>query len=165
MADVVLSDQFFQEIAGWEAVKMARGYITMGKVLSSNWTPPILKGVVQAGETSYRAGLVIKSTSDIENMCTCRESREWGKICAHSVGVGLHHLNRSLPKDETKEKKQSSVVSVAPGKPVAEGRKLKRSDSGESCEIFVILPPNLPQAAARGKVMLVLEGEWSRGRV
>ncbi|MBA4148552.1 MAG: SNF2 helicase associated domain-containing protein [Verrucomicrobia bacterium] len=166
MSEVQLTDQFFQEIAGWEAVKQARAYITMGKVLSSNWTPPILKGVVQAGETSYRAGLVIKSSSDIENMCSCRESREWGKICAHSVGVGLHHLNRG---------KEESAVSSAPGgrtpaktgatiKPAPAGKRLTRSDSGEPVEIFVILPPNLAQAAARGKVMLVLEGKWSRGR-
>src|SRR5688572_2366825 len=104
MADVVLSDKFFQEIAGWEAVKQARAYIATGKVLSSNWTPPILKGVVQGGETSYRAGLVIKSASDIENMCSCRQSRESGQICAHSVGVGLHHLNRSVPETADKGK-------------------------------------------------------------
>ncbi len=166
MSEVQLTDKFFQDIAGWEAVKQARGYITMGKVLSSNWTPPVLKGVVQAGESSYRAGLVIKDSNDIENICTCRESREWGKICAHSVGVGLHHLNRG---------KETITPVATPGsrttanfepatKPKAPGKALKRSETGEPVEIFVILPPNLAQAAARGKVMLVLEGKWSRGR-
>jgi superfamily II DNA or RNA helicase len=165
MADVVLSEKFFQEIAGWEAVKQARAYITMGKVLSSNWTPPILKGVVQAGETSYRAGLVIKSASDIENMCTCRDSREWGKICAHSVGVGLHHLNRGAVESSPAKTGgvQKTIATEQARTPSA--RKLKRSDSGEALEISVILPPNLPQTAGRGKVMVVLEGQWSRGRV
>src|SRR5687767_5878077 len=74
-------------------MKTARALIAAGKVLSSNYTPPILKGVVQEGTTSYRAGLVLKTGIDLENMCTCRASREWGTICAHSVAVGLRHLN------------------------------------------------------------------------
>lgn len=164
MSDVQLSDKFFQDIAGWEAVKQARAYITMGRVLSSNWTPPVLKGVVQAGETSYRAGLVIKSSSDIENICTCRESREWGKICAHSVGVGLHHLNRERQEvSGTGTSKTTAAPSRSAPSPV-QGKRLKRSESGEPVEIHVIFPPNLPQAAARGKVMLVLEGKWGHGR-
>ena len=94
MAAVDLNEPFLAKIAGWEAVKLARALLNGGRVLSSNWTPPILKGVVQEGTISYRAGLVIKDTINIENMCSCRQSREWGSICAHSVAVGLHHLNR-----------------------------------------------------------------------
>src|SRR5689334_16964903 len=94
MSAVQLTEKFLANIAGWEAMKQARAYIAMGKVLSSNWTPPVLKGVVQGGETTYRAGLVIKNETDIENLCTCRQSREWGTICAHSVAIGLHHLQR-----------------------------------------------------------------------
>ena len=78
--------------AGWEAVKSARALLAGGKVISSNWTPPLLKGVVQEGTSSYRAGLVIKGPVDIDNLCTCRASREAGIICAHSVALGLHHL-------------------------------------------------------------------------
>ena len=89
---LTLSDQFFAKIAGWEAMKQARALLAGDKVLSSNWSPPVLKGVVQEGTTSYRAGLVIKDDVNIDNLCTCRTSREWGTICAHSVAVGLHHL-------------------------------------------------------------------------
>src|SRR6266851_6196221 len=95
MSAVELSDAFFADIAGWEAMKQARAILEMEKVLSSNWTPPMLKGVVQEGITSYRAGLVIKDKINIENICGCRSSREWGTICAHSVAVGLHHLRRA----------------------------------------------------------------------
>src|SRR2546423_14231572 len=77
---------------GWEAVKQDRSLLAGGKVIASNWTPPLLKGVVQEGTSSYRAGLVIKGPVDIDNLCTCRASREAGIICAHSVAVGLHHL-------------------------------------------------------------------------
>src|SRR4051812_27678857 len=87
-----LSEAFFMKSAGWEAVKNARSLLAGSKVISSNWTPPLLKGVVQEGASSYRAGLVIKGPVDIDNLCTCRASREAGIICAHSVAVGLHHL-------------------------------------------------------------------------
>src|SRR2546422_1734828 len=87
-----LTEPFFAKIAGWEAMKQARSLLAAEKVLSSDWASPILKGVVQEGSTSYRAGLVIKDSNNIENLCGCRRSREWGAICAHSVAVGLHHL-------------------------------------------------------------------------
>src|SRR5215211_2573330 len=95
--EIILSDQLFAKIAGWEAMKQARALLAGDKVLSSNWSAPLLKGVVQEGSTSYRAGLVIKSEVDVENVCTCRASREWGTICAHSVAVGLHHLRGEEP--------------------------------------------------------------------
>ena len=92
-----LTESFLAKIAGWEAVKQARALLAQGKVLSSNWTPPLLKGVVEEGSSSYRAGLVLKDTINIENLCSCRASRQWGTICAHSVAVGLHHLSGATP--------------------------------------------------------------------
>src|SRR5262245_53022372 len=89
---VELTESFLSKAAGWEAMKRARAYLEQDQVLSSDWHEPLLKGVVQAGEISFRAGLVIKGPIDIDNVCTCRESREWGKLCGHSVAVGLHWI-------------------------------------------------------------------------
>src|SRR5882724_241901 len=89
---VELTEKLLSNAAGWDVMKLARAYIAQGQVLSSYWGPPLLRGVVQAGELTIRASMVIKSGSDIENLCTCREAREWGKICAHGVAVGLHWL-------------------------------------------------------------------------
>ncbi|HTD86885.1 MAG TPA: SNF2-related protein, partial [Candidatus Binatia bacterium] len=150
---VELTDAFFVKIAGWEVMKRARAMIAAGHVLSSNWSPPVLKGVVQEGETSYRAGLVIKNSIDIDNFCTCRDSREWGTICAHSVAVGLHHL-KPVPPPEFQRVK--AAAPRAPGLP--------RGTEGEAAELFIIFPPNLAQAAPRGKVMLSFEGSWPGGR-
>src|SRR6266516_5865760 len=164
-----LTERLFSKAAGWEATKRARVYLEQDEVLSSDWTPPLLKGVVQAGELSFRAGLVIKGPIDLENICSCRESREWGKICAHSVAVGLHWL-----------KHQPTGGSASSSRPVARpsggpdnqrspgmstsGHRLCRQAGGEAAELFVILPPNFEQAAARGKIMLVLEAAWVGGR-
>ena len=107
--------------------------------------------------------MVIKGEIDIENLCTCREAREWGKICAHGVAVGLHWL-----------KAQKPATNPAPARPAARRRAtriparkasaLQRDAAGEPAELFIILPPNIDQAIARGKVMLVFEAKWSGGR-
>src|SRR5205085_11060179 len=67
---VQLTESLLSKAAGWEAMKRARAYLAQGHVLSSNWTPPLLRGVVDTGEVSIRASLVIKSDDDIENLCT-----------------------------------------------------------------------------------------------
>ena len=97
MSDLKLTEAFFAKAASWEVMKHARALLATGKVLSSNWTPPLLKGVVMSDATSLRAGLVIRHELDIENICSCRQSREWGTLCAHSVAVGLHHLKPATP--------------------------------------------------------------------
>jgi len=165
-----LSDGFFMKSAGWEAVKNARSLLAGGKVISSNWTPPLLKGVVQEGTSSYRAGLVIKGEVDIDNLCTCRASREAGVICAHSVAVGLHHLlsTKSPPRG-------SDTATPLPARPGGRaitrepapqpGPKLKRGANGERLEISIIMPPTFAASIERGKVMVTFEGKWSRGRV
>src|SRR5688500_14980325 len=94
---VELNEAFLAKIAGWEVLKQARSVLAGGRVLSSNWTTPVLKGVVQEGQTSYRCGLVIKDTIDIENLCTCRTAKAWGAMCVHSISVALHELQKKNP--------------------------------------------------------------------
>jgi superfamily II DNA or RNA helicase len=153
---LILTEEFLAKIAGWEAMKMARALLGTGGVLSSNWTPPVLLGVVREGSATYRAGLVIKDAIDIENTCSCRDSRQWGKMCAHSVGVGLHHL-RSL---------HSTPAPSAPARKPAEKtpspRRLQRAASGEQevpVQLRLILPPNLDEAVSRNKIMVCVEAE------
>ncbi|MEI7728521.1 MAG: SNF2-related protein [Verrucomicrobiota bacterium] len=175
MSEVQLNEAFLAGIAGWEAMKRARALLETDKVLSSNWTPPILKGVVQEGTISYRAGLVIKSTTNVENMCGCRESRQWGTMCVHSVAVGLHHVRRE--KLASQPPAPAAPQSQAPSQPKAtvplplqrtRGRCLRRAEvgtQGEPLQISVILPPNLTQAITKGSIMVCLEGEGRRGRM
>ena len=160
---VELNESLLSKAAGWEAMKMARAYLAQGQVLSSFWEPPLLRGVVQAGDLSIRSSMVIHSGIDIENLCQCREARQWGKICAHSVAVGLHWLKSREPAAAPAPARSIASVPPSPAgtrKPAA----LQRDPTGEPAELCLILPPNFEQAIARGRVMLVFEAQWRGGR-
>lgn len=160
-----LTEALLSQAAGWEAMKLARAYLDQGKVLSSFWEPPLLRGVVQTGDASFRASMVIKSGIDVENLCSCPEARRWGKICAHGVAVGLHWIRSQKPAPTT-----PTATAKSPAPPPALAAKPKRTPSlvrspeGEPAELFFVLPPNFETAAARGKIMLVLEARWAGGR-
>ncbi|HEY3914752.1 MAG TPA: hypothetical protein VGN61_09725, partial [Verrucomicrobiae bacterium] len=109
MSDVELTDPLLAKLAGWEATKHARGLLAAGRVQSSEWQAPELRGTVQEGQTAYRAGLVIRSASDADNLCTCRDSRQRGLICAHSIAVGLHFIH-GPPKETAPVSALASVV-------------------------------------------------------
>ncbi len=155
MGDLQLSDILLAKLAGWEVVKQARGLVAAGRVLSSEWQAPTLRGAVQEGSATYRAGLVIRSASDADNLCTCRDARQRGLICAHSVAVGLHFLKPAAARENPKAipSKTPGLLRAAPGQ------------TGEPLQLFLILPPNFAAAAARGKVMLYIEGQWGKGRL
>src|SRR5271168_2172474 len=112
MSPVDLTDGLFAKLAGWQVVKHARALLASGRVLSSEWQPPLLRGMVQEGTTTYRAGLKIKSASDADNLCTCREARQHGMICAHSIAVGLHQVGgkNAAPAPATVEKKPLAKI-------------------------------------------------------
>ena len=160
---VELTEALLSTAAGWEVMKRARAYLEQGEVLSSYWAPPLLRGVVQVGEVSFRASMVIKGEIDIENLCICREAREWGKICAHGVAVGLHWLKAQKPAADPTPAR-SAVGGAQTRIPAKKTSTLQRAAAGEPAELFIILPPNIDQAIARGKVMLVFEAKWSGGR-
>jgi len=164
---VVISEALLSKAAGWDVVKQARAYLAQGQVLSSYWAPPLLRGVVQSGGMSFRASLVINSDIDLENLCTCRDAREWGKICAHVVGVGLHWLASQQRQAAPAEARPApSSLSGPASAAVRPGRvpSLRRSDDGRRTELAIILPPNLEPALARGKIMVVIEAVWDGGR-
>ena len=160
---VELSEKFFSDVAGWQAVKQARAYLAQGQVVSSNWSPPLLRGVVRAGEIFFRASLVIKDEIDIENLCNCREARASGQICAHVVAVGLHWL-QTQKKASNPVPAPAAGAAIPPKPPIRKALALQREADGLPAELCIILPPNIDQSLARGKAMLVLEARWQGGR-
>ncbi len=168
MPEVVLTEKLLAGLAGWEVVKQARAIVAENRVLSSNWQAPVLRGVVQSGSTSYRAGLVIRRENDAENLCTCRSSREWGTLCAHSVAIGIHALRPSPVESPPPAQAAAPPGAGTPsGRRPPSGRRLRRAgegERGEALEICIVLPLNLAESLSRGRATVFLEGKWRRGR-
>ncbi len=152
--DVELSEALLQKIGGWQAVKEARAILAAGKVLSAKWEPPHLTGEVQGGAGVISSGLVIKDAINVDNLCKCKESRQWGKMCSHSLAVGLEVLN---PKP--KELPVAPIVPVE--KLIAEPAKpslpIEIAEDGAELELAVILPPNISGALGSGRVSVFFE--------
>src|SRR5256885_2139795 len=92
---IPITEKLLLNAGGWQAMKPARELLKSGRVSEAKYEPPLLNGYVREGAKNYRSGLRIKSATDVENLCSCWESRSVGKICAHSVAVGLGYLNPS----------------------------------------------------------------------
>ncbi len=137
---------------GWPALKSAQELQRAGRVSDAQYEPPVLSGIVREGNRNLRSGLRVKSASDIENLCTCRESREWGTICAHALAVGLAYI----------ERKSAEVASP----PVVESLTESKPDFVEigtagatPVVLHFILPPRFESAWTKGQVMIVIEAE------
>lgn len=152
------------DAGGWQAAKMARALVDAGRVVSAAYQPPVLKGIVREGDQEYRAGLKIASKSDIENLCTCRASRQWGTICAHSLAVGYALV---LHKTGQGSAMAGSPPAPAPVKPPVESgprfvdeAEAHGADAAlERIALSVVLPPQFLAAWERGNLTLGVEVE------
>ena len=143
-----LNERLLADAGGWQAMKEARALYDMDRVSEATWEPPMLQGRVRAGELEYRAGLKILSKSNAENLCTCRDSRQRGMICAHSLAVGLAAL-----------KPRPAAKPVAAPKPAMEEKSaaLIFAEEGELLELAIVFGPNLATAWEKNAVTVIVE--------
>ena len=159
MSNVPVTEKLLLNAGGWQAMKPAREMLKAGRVTEPTYEAPLLSGYVRDGGKNYRSGLRIKSATDVENLCSCWESRSAGKICAHSIAVGLGYLN---PAPSIAAPAQ--VSPPAPEAPTGLQFIAVNPADTPAATLHVILPPNFPGAWGKGQVMLVVEAEVSRNR-
>ncbi len=94
------------ELAGWQAVKKARSLVAAGAVMKARLTQgdgaagaASVAGVVVEGRRKYVCTLVVRSLSEADNRCSCRQAQGGGQICEHSVAVALKALEAKLEDD------------------------------------------------------------------
>jgi superfamily II DNA or RNA helicase len=142
-------------------MKIARSLHAAGRVSDASYEPPILQGRVREGNTEYKSGLRIESKTDIENLCTCRESRGRGLICGHSLAIGLAVLKPlappapSAPASSTQN--EPAPDSTDAGILRAAGNRIFSQSEGSTLELTFIFPPNLPDAWSKGAINLGVE--------
>jgi superfamily II DNA or RNA helicase len=90
---VELTEKFLLSIGGWKAFTEARTIHAAGRVTEASYDPPILKGKLTEGGRQFLAGLRLRNSLEVENLCGCRDSRLRGIICAHSLAIGLQIIN------------------------------------------------------------------------
>src|SRR3954453_1856746 len=93
-----LTERLLNDAGGWQTMKQARALHEMGRVTAAHWEPPLLQGNVREGDREFRSGLKILSKTNVENLCSCRASKEYGSICHHAVAVGLEYLKPTAPR-------------------------------------------------------------------
>lgn len=155
---IPLTERLLNDAGGWQAMKIARSLHAAGRVSEAAYEPPILQGLVREGNTEYKSGLRIGSKTDIENLCTCRESRGRGLICGHSLAVGLAVLKPAAPAPtKLVEKQEQPTESAESGILRATGNRVFSKSEGALLELTYIFPPNLPDAWDKGAINLGVE--------
>src|SRR5437763_13234256 len=146
---IPVTEKLLFNAGGWPAMKNARVLFNAGRVSEARYEPPLLSGFVRDGGKNFRSGLRIKTATDVENICTCWESRSAGKICGHSVAVGLAFLRPALVAVSEQPK-----IEEAPSGPKFIA--FETSEEAKAAKLHLILPPNFISAWAKGQVMLVV---------
>ena len=96
-----LTEKFLVSLGGWPVFKEAKAIRDAGRISEATYEPPLLKGRISEGGREFLTGLKIKNPVDIENLCPCRDSRQRGLICAHSIATALEIIapapKRAIP--------------------------------------------------------------------
>ena len=96
-----LTEKFLVSLGGWPVFKEAKAIRDAGRISEATYEPPLLKGRISEGGREFLTGLKIKNPVDIENLCPCRDSRQRGLICAHSIATALEIIapapRRTIP--------------------------------------------------------------------
>ncbi|CAN5502387.1 DEAD/DEAH box helicase [soil metagenome] len=138
-------------------MKAARELVKAGRVLGASYESRLLVGEVREGQKTFRAGLRIQSATNLENICTCRESRQCGKVCAHSLAVGLAYL-APVPVSVPVLPNQAALT--------VDSRFVSLDEAGaHPIRLYFILPPNFPAAWTKQQVMVCAEAELEGRRL
>lgn len=153
---VALSRKFLSDSGGWKEMKEARSLHAAGKIDKASYENGLLEGLVKDKGKTFRTRLEIHSRTDMENHCPCYRARQEGIICAHALALGLEIL-------EPTEKRKPEAAAAS-----AEERKMKLSsdwpevadeadNDTKSATLHLVLPSNLTDAWAKGRVTLGVE--------
>ena len=161
---IPITERFLSECGGWQVLREARSIHDAGRVLEVSYTPPTLQGRVKTADSEVRAGLKILSASNVENLCTCRESRREGRICAHSLALGLE-IAKPKPKTAAPGPLKTTPAPATATPPSGPGGPQFSTEQGIPASFQVIFPPDFPAAWDKGSLMVAFEAQVEGRRV
>lgn len=165
-----ITKELLLEIGGWRAMKEGRALWECGKVKEVSYDPPMLAGIVQTGTSTVNARLNLgRRLSEVENLCSCRQAREYGTVCAHVIALGLEHIEGGQRNGHPHPQGSSSAKVGQPssnGHGFAEksGPRLhyiqlsEVSDDTHVMELHITLPIKLTEAWNTGDMRIICQG-------
>lgn len=169
-----ITERWLMDAGGWQAMKPARAAWQSGAVLTVEFDGTRLRGQVRAGGRTLAAGLVIKSPTDVTNLCACPVSRNHGALCEHSLALGLAWVHRgtgagepSLAKlntgsTETRAAQGNQAASAGHARPQEfppKAAHARPTDPKTRGPLVVTLPPNFADGMRRNRLALSLRQE------
>ena len=160
-----ITEPLLAKAAGWEAMKSARQYVKSGAVKSATWKAPKASGLVHAGSLEFKAGLIFESEIDIDNLCTCRQSRQYGTLCAHSVAIALATLHPESIRTESEAPENPTAFpglseSTKPDTKASEAEPWFRHEdsANQLLSLRFILAPNAVNQFHPKSISIMMEG-------
>ena len=149
---------FLIELGGGSAFREAEKLFESHFVDSAEWESPVLKGLVNGGDGIYTPELNLRSTVFAENTCTCADGRK-RKVCVHALATALHYealKNEAshMPTAGEVLPHESEATSKTEKPKIPRPRSIKIGEDGLPLRLLIFLPPNLPEAADRGGIVL-----------
>lgn len=167
-----ITEKLLSDAGGWQAMKAARALWEAGRVTAAEYAPPVLKGLVRDEGKEFRAGLKIAGRANVENICSCRASRQWGAVCAHSLAVGLAFLRGNAPGPAAAVAgRKQPPASPAPANPAIPaptanvGPAFSTTANGEAIALHVVLSPNFDAAWQKDAITVGVEAQLPGRRV
>ncbi|MDR2462180.1 MAG: DEAD/DEAH box helicase [Verrucomicrobiales bacterium] len=160
-APLKLTKDLLLEIGGWRALKEGTALWKSGKIQDVVYSPPLLSGVVQSGTSAVKARLHLgRRLSEVENLCSCRQAREYGTVCPHVIALGLEYLspkNGAAPTAsaaDTHNRTRTDLRYV----PLSE-----MPDGARPLRLSIILPPKFLEAWNTGEMHICCEAAADKG--
>lgn len=157
---------FLIELGGGVAFRQAEKLFESHFVESAEWESPVLTGLVDGGDGIYTPKLNLRSTVFAENTCTCADGRK-RKVCVHALAAALHYealKNEAahMPTAGEVLPHESEAASKTEKPKIPRLRSIKIGEDGLPLRLLIFLPPNLPEAADRGGIVLKLDAAAGR---
>ncbi|WP_395753279.1 DEAD/DEAH box helicase [Prosthecobacter sp.] len=87
-----ITEKWLGEIGGWAVMKSARSLVDAGLAVVTSSSDGMIRGTAGSGKMKFTTGLRIRTSSDVENLCTCPHARRSGMMCEHALAVALAHV-------------------------------------------------------------------------
>ncbi len=140
------------EMGGWQEMKRGRALYAAGAVAGADFDGSRLSGTVQDAGKALASGLLIRSRSDMDNLCTCFQSKRHGTLCAHALAVGTAWVHRH---EKPPSRPGQAPVSGPPGTPGSNRPAIQPAMADGPLEFG--LTPNFLTALQRQKLGLAVQ--------